>query len=54
MDATKLKELRIAKKITQKQLAEKIGTEQSRISDWENGKFKISKSYQKLLQILLN
>lgn len=45
-----LKELRKKYSLTQKEIAESIGTDVSRISEWENDKFKISNSYQKLLE----
>ncbi|AYG01319.1 helix-turn-helix domain-containing protein [Lactococcus allomyrinae] len=36
--AERLKELRTAKKLTQKEIAEKLGVKQNSYSDWENGK----------------
>lgn len=35
---TRLKELRIEKKISQKQIAQQLGYAQSTYCDWENGK----------------
>ena len=39
----KLKELRKKFKLTQQELADKIGTEQTRISEWETNTKKINK-----------
>ena len=40
--------------LTQAQLAEKIGARQATISDWENGKYPISRPFIKLIEYLLN
>jgi len=50
----KLKELRKKHNLTQKELAEKIDVAQTKISEWENEKHKISKAYQKLLLLFFN
>lgn len=50
MNGEELKILRKEKGLTQKEVAEYVGTNVSRISEWENGRFEISKSYQKLLE----
>lgn len=34
----KLKELRLERKLSQEALAERVGTVQPQVSDWENGK----------------
>jgi transcriptional regulator with XRE-family HTH domain len=52
MSGEELKKLRTDKKLTQEQFADKLGTTKNRISEWENNKFKISKSYTKLLETL--
>ncbi len=49
MKGTELKILREKHNLTQKELAEKIGTKYPRISDWETGKRKISPAYQKVI-----
>jgi DNA-binding transcriptional regulator YiaG len=49
MNGEELKILREKYNLTQKEVAEAIETDVSRISEWENNRFKISKSYQKLL-----
>lgn len=40
-----IKAAREFNRLSQRQLAEKIGVKQSRIAEWENGKDEISKSY---------
>lgn len=50
MSGQELKELRKKYNLTQKEVAEAIGTDDTRISEWENDKSSISKSYQKLLE----
>ena len=45
-----LKRLRLKLGLTQTQLADEIGAHFPRISSWENGKCKISKSYQRILK----
>jgi transcriptional regulator with XRE-family HTH domain len=51
MDGQKLKNLREKHNLTQKDLAEAIKCDQARISQWENGKYTISKAYQTLLDM---
>lgn len=49
----KLKEFRKSKKITQKELAEKIGVSQQYISHWEVGRREMSvKNAKKIAEIL--
>jgi DNA-binding transcriptional regulator YiaG len=50
MTGKELKILREQFKKTQKEVADTIGTDVTRISEWENEKHKISKVYQKLLK----
>jgi transcriptional regulator with XRE-family HTH domain len=50
MTGQELKLLRQKHNLTQKEVAEAIGTNFNRISEWELGKFKISKAYQILLE----
>jgi transcriptional regulator with XRE-family HTH domain len=50
MTGQELKLLRQKYNLTQKEVAEAIGTNYNRISEWELGKFKISKAYQLLLE----
>lgn len=38
-----LKELRTARKLTQRELAEKVGVSQGRIADWERGSREVSR-----------
>ncbi len=49
MTGQELKELRLKSGLTQKELADKIGTYESHISIWENGKRKISRLYVKTI-----
>lgn len=49
MNGKELKSLRISYNLTQKELADAIGANRVRISEWENDKYSISKSYQRLL-----
>ena len=46
-----LKSLRLKAKLTQKELSEALNCDQSRISQWENGKYEISKAYKQLLEM---
>ena len=50
MTGQELKILREKAGLTQGELAAKIGTTYSRVSDWETGKRKISPAYQTLLK----
>lgn len=54
MNGKELKILREKAQLTQKELSEKIGTLHPRISDWENGKRKISAAYLKILNDFFN
>lgn len=45
----KIKTLRKKYNLTQKDLAKEIGTTSSKVSQWETGFHKISKSYQYIL-----
>lgn len=47
--ASKLNELRKFRKLTQKELADKIGATSQNVSDWENGKAR--PSYEMLVTI---
>ena len=49
MDGVELKTLRQKFNLKQQELAEKIGTKQQRISEWENGA-NISPVYQRVLR----
>ncbi len=49
MTGAELKKLREEAKLTQKELAEKLEVQQSRISHWECDDHKISKAYIKVL-----
>lgn len=49
MKAEELKNYRIVYGLSQLELAEAVGTNRVRISEWENGKHEISKSYERLL-----
>lgn len=40
--------------LSQAQFAEKLGTQQARVSDWENGKHPISRPFIILIQHFLN
>lgn len=51
MTGQELKELREKANLTQKELAEKLGTTYPRVSDWETGKRKISLAYQRIINI---
>ena len=51
MTGQDLKKLREIANLTQKELADKLGTSHPRISDWETGKRKISIAYQKIIYI---
>lgn len=50
MTGQELKILRERKGLTQRELAEKVGTNFARISDWETGKRKISNAYVQILK----
>lgn len=50
MTGQELKILREKAELTQRELAEKIGTNYARISDWETGKRKISPAYLHILK----
>jgi transcriptional regulator with XRE-family HTH domain len=47
----KLKELRKKHNLKQQEVADGIGAARERISEWENKKFEISNSYQRLLKL---
>lgn len=49
MTGQQLKELRLKANLTQKELGEKIGVADTRISEWEKGKYKISNAYLRIL-----
>lgn len=49
MTGQELKERRLKANLTQKELGEKIGVADTKISEWENNKHKISKAYIRLL-----
>lgn len=49
MTGEELKTLRLKAGLTQTELAEKIKVAYNRISEWENGKYKMSKVYNRLL-----
>lgn len=50
MTGKELKILRTAKQKTQEEVAKAIGVANTKISEWENEKHKISPAYQKLLK----
>ena len=50
MTGEELKTLRKKYNLKQQEVADGIGTAYQRISEWEQGKFKISKAYQMLLK----
>ncbi len=50
----KLKELRKKHGLKQQEVADGIGSARERISQWENAKHPISKSYQKLLSLFFD
>ncbi|MDX1903791.1 MAG: helix-turn-helix transcriptional regulator [Thermonemataceae bacterium] len=54
MNGQELKTLRKKAGLTQKELAEKLGTSVSVVSKWENGKHAISLAYEKLIKLLLS
>lgn len=49
-----IKALRIRLGLTQKELADKIGTDRHRISTWENGHYTPSKSFIILMHQLIS
>ena len=53
MKAEELKILRKKNNLTQKELAEKLGTKDTVISRWENGRSNISSAYAKLILLTL-
>lgn len=53
MKGEELKALRLKANLTQKELAEKIGVSDSRVSEWEHGKYKISNAYVRILNGVL-
>lgn len=50
----KIKELRIEKNLTQKQLSEKLKIAQSSISEWEKGKYEPTATAIKQISIFFN
>jgi DNA-binding transcriptional regulator YiaG len=54
MTGKELKELRIKAGLTQLELAIKLGTYHTIVSDWENEKHKISRLYEKLITEVLS
>lgn len=54
MTSEEIKTARLSLGLSQKDLAERIGTQQARVSDWENGKYPISKPFIILIQYLLD
>lgn len=53
MTGQELKSLRVKANLSQKELGEKIGVADTRISAWEHDRHKISKAYLRLLEITL-
>lgn len=53
MTGEELKILRLKANLTQKELAGKIGVSDSRVSEWEHGKYKISNAYVRILNGVL-
>lgn len=53
MTAEELKKLRIDAGLTQKELADRIGTYDTKVSAWENGKYAISKAYVRIIREVL-
>lgn len=51
MTGQELKELRLKAGLTQTELGQKIGVAYTKISQWENGKHKISKAYLRYLKV---
>jgi transcriptional regulator with XRE-family HTH domain len=54
MTGEQLRLNRKTKGFTQTDLAEKIGTVKNRISEWENGRYKISPVYRRLIENVFN
>lgn len=50
MTGEELKALREKAGLTQKELADKLGTKRERVSDWENNKRKMSGAYLRILK----
>lgn len=51
MTGQELKELRLKYNLTQTQVADGIGTDYTRVSEWENGKVKMSNITSKALEL---
>jgi transcriptional regulator with XRE-family HTH domain len=50
MTGEQLKQRRKELGLTQQEVADGLGISRERLSEWENGKFKISNAYVKLLE----
>jgi transcriptional regulator with XRE-family HTH domain len=51
MNGQELKTLREKYNLTQQEVADGVNCKQTRISEWENGKYSISKAYKQLLSV---
>jgi transcriptional regulator with XRE-family HTH domain len=52
MTGQQLKELRLKHGLTQEELAVKLGTAQTRVSEWESGRIKMNNITSKALEFL--